>query len=254
MRVVVTGATGTIGAAVAGMLRQRGDEVVALTRDPDRARHLSPGVEVHAWPRPTKFRPPGMALAGADAVVHLLGEPVAQRWTESAKREICESRVLSTRMLVAGLTALPADRRPRTLVSQPATGFYGPHGDRWVDEQSPAGADFLAGVVIAWEREALVAAGAAGARVVVARTGVVLSPEGGALAKMLAALPFSAPVGRSPAAISMSPGFTSTTSPEHCSTASTTLQRQARSTRSHPSPRPTPSCRGRWAGSSAVPQ
>ncbi len=185
MRVVLTGATGTIGTAVASALRERGDQVVALTRDPGRAGRALDGAEVHAWPQPKETPPPEAAMAGADAVVHLLGEPVAQRWTEKAKREIAGSRVLSTRSLVAGLTALPADRRPRTLVSQSATGFYGPHGDDWLDEGSPAGTDFLAGVVVAWEREALGAAGPLGMRVVVARTGVVLSPEGGALAKML---------------------------------------------------------------------
>ncbi|HEY2705824.1 MAG TPA: TIGR01777 family oxidoreductase [Candidatus Dormibacteraeota bacterium] len=185
MRVVLTGATGTIGTAVAAALQRRGDEVVALTRDPDRAHRGLSGVELHAWPRPASAPPPEAALAGADAVVHLLGEPVAQRWTESARREISDSRVLSTRSLVAAIAGLPEDRRPRTLVSQSATGFYGPHGDEWLDERSPAGADFLAGVVVAWEREALAAADASGLRVVVARTGVVLSPEGGALAKML---------------------------------------------------------------------
>jgi uncharacterized protein (TIGR01777 family) len=184
MRVVVTGATGLIGRAVVGALLGRGDEVVALSRDRQRARVvLGDRVEAHDWPRPADEPPPDAALAGADAVVHLLGEPVAQRWTAQAKEAIRQSRVAATRSLVQGLLALGPERRPGTLVSQSATGFYGPRDDQPVDEDAPPGADFLAEVVVAWEREALGAG--ADLRVVVTRTGVVLSPEGGALAEML---------------------------------------------------------------------
>jgi len=185
MRVVVTGATGTIGRALVSALLARGEEVVALSRDASRARRsLGEEVEPHAWPSPMDEPPPEAALTGADAVVHLLGEPIAQRWTDEAKEAIRESRVRSTRSLVEGLVALAPDERPRTLVSQSAVGFYGPRDDRPVDEDAPAGNDFLAGVVVAWEHEALAAA-SSGVRVVVTRTGVVLSPSGGALAKML---------------------------------------------------------------------
>jgi uncharacterized protein (TIGR01777 family) len=184
MRVLITGATGTLGLALADALSARGDQVVALSRDPERgARVLSEGAEVHAWPDPESAPPPAQALAGADAVVNLLGEPVAQRWSQDAKRRIRESRVGSTRMLVGALTALPPDGRPRTLVSQSATGYYGPRDDAPVDEQASAGDDFLAEVTVAWEREA--AAAGSAMRVVCTRTGVVLSPSGGALAKML---------------------------------------------------------------------
>jgi len=184
MRVVVTGATGLIGAAVVGALRDRGDEVVALTRDPDRGREvLGRDVECHAWPEPKRSQPPGAALEGADAVIHLLGEPIAQRWTREAKREILDSRVLPTRSLVAALTALPEGRRPSALVSQSATGFYGPHGDEPIDEAAPAGDDFLAVVAASWEREAEAAQSAL--RVALPRTGVVLASDGGALTKML---------------------------------------------------------------------
>ena len=183
-RVLITGATGTIGQALTQALRARGDEVVALSRDAEHGREvLGEGVEVHSWPGPTQAPPPEAALAGADAVIHLLGEPVAQRWSSSAKQRIRDSRVLSTRSLVAGLSALPEDQRPATLVSQSATGFYGPRDDQFVDEQSAAGSDFLAEVVVAWEREALAAPESV--RVAMTRTGVVLSPSGGALAKML---------------------------------------------------------------------
>jgi uncharacterized protein len=165
-------------------LRARGDDVVALSRDPDRGRAvLGEGVEVHAWSEPTQTPPPAVALADADAVVHLLGEPVAQRWSEAAKQAIRDSRVLATRMLVAGLGGLGDAERPATLVSQSATGFYGPRGGEPLDEQAPAGSDFLADVVVAWEHEADEAAPLM--RVVRTRTGVVLAPDGGALAKML---------------------------------------------------------------------
>jgi uncharacterized protein (TIGR01777 family) len=185
MRVVVTGATGVLGRALVGALIQRGDGVVALSRDADRAREaLGDRVEAYAWPRPTEAPPPEASLAGADAVVNLAGEPVAQRWSAEAKERIRASRVAGTRSLVQGLLALPADRRPGTLVSQSATGYYGPHGDEQLTEDAPAGHDFLAGVVVAWEDEALSAA-SSGVRVAVTRTGVVLSPDGGALAKML---------------------------------------------------------------------
>ena len=179
MRVTVTGATGTIGRALVGELTGRGDEVTALSRDPATA-----GLEVETlgWPDPKKERPPAGAFHGRDAVVHLLGENLAQRWSGEAKREIRDSRVLATRNLVAALKALPEADRPRTLVSQSAVGWYGPRGSERIDEDQPGGGDFLAGVVRDWEAEAQKAEGM---RVVLTRTGVVLSPQGGALAKML---------------------------------------------------------------------
>jgi uncharacterized protein len=184
MRVLITGATGMIGLALADALTGRGDQVVALSRDPERGqRVLGDGVEVHPWPDPESAPPPGEALAGADAVVNLLGEPVAQRWTETAKQRIRDSRVRATRSLVAGLTALQPDSRPRALISQSATGYYGSRGDEPLDERASAGNDFLAEVTTAWEGEAMSAGPSV--RVACTRAGVVLSPSGGALAKML---------------------------------------------------------------------
>ena len=172
-----------IGRAVVAALRQRGDEVVALTRSGDRRDSLAGlGADVRTWPSPTETAPPTDALAGADAVVNLLGEPIAQRWTSAVKDEIRRSRVLSSRQLVSTLRALAPDQRPAVLVSQSAMGFYGPQGDGAVDESSPAGSDFLADVVCQWEAEALAAADIM--RVAVTRTGLVLAHDG-VLAKML---------------------------------------------------------------------
>jgi hypothetical protein len=183
MRVAVTGATGTIGRALVGALLDRGDEVVALGRDAERAtRALPPGTAVVEWRRPEAEPAPVQAFAGADAVVHLAGAPVAQRWTRRAKEAIRSSRVEGTRNLVAGIAA--AEPRPRVLVSQSASGYYGPRGDERVDESAPPGPGFLASVAAAWEAEARKAA-ELGLRVACTRTGVVLSPSGGALAKML---------------------------------------------------------------------
>ena len=157
---------------------------MALSRDPDSAAgRLPDGVEPVGWPEPLISLPPAAALAGAAGVIHLLGEPVSQRWSTEAKQRIRDSRVLSTRMLVAALRQLPEAERPPVLVSQSAAGYYGPRQDQRLDERDPAGDDFLAQVVNAWEHEARAAAPLY--RVVVTRTGVVLSPTGGALAKML---------------------------------------------------------------------
>jgi uncharacterized protein (TIGR01777 family) len=179
MRVTVTGATGTIGRALVGELVRRGDEVTALSRNPAGA---DLEVETLGWPDPRRERPPAGALHGRDAVVHLLGETIAQRWSQEAKREIRDSRVLATRNLVAALATLPERERPRALVSQSAVGFYGPRGSERIDEGQPGGSDFLAGVVRDWEAEARKAPAM---RVVLTRTGVVIAPEGGALQKML---------------------------------------------------------------------
>lgn len=182
MRITVTGASGLIGSKLVEHLRARGDEVTTLTRSPS-----APGQV--PW-QPEREAAPAVALSGRDAVVHLAGENVAQRWSGDAKRRIRQSRELGTRNLVAGIEA--ADPRPRVLVSSSAVGYYGPHGDERVDESTPAGADFLAGVCVVWEREAQQARDL-GLRVVLIRTGVVLDAGGGALKTMLP--PFKAGVG-----------------------------------------------------------
>lgn len=189
MKVTVTGATGLIGSRLVARLRERGDDVTVLSRTPDRAREALGDVQAISWNLASEPAP-ARALAGRDAVVHLAGENVAQRWSEDAKRAIRESRVTGTRNLVAGLRE--AEPRPRVLVSSSAIGYYGPHGDERVDESTAPGDDFLARVCIEWEREAN-AASELGLRVVRVRTGVVLDRNGGALKTML--LPFKAGIG-----------------------------------------------------------
>jgi uncharacterized protein (TIGR01777 family) len=190
MKITLTGASGLIGTRLVRALRERGDELTVLSRDPGRS--APPGVRAVAWD-PLAGPAPVDALAGADAVVHLAGENVAQRWTPDARRAILASRETGTRNLVAGLRAAQAaGPAPRALVSASAVGYYGPRGDERLDESAPAGADFLAGVCVAWEREASAAA-ELGLRVVCVRTGVVLDAGGGALAKML--LPFRLGIG-----------------------------------------------------------
>jgi uncharacterized protein len=183
VKVAVTGATGNIGRALVRELTAQGDEVTALSRNAVRARETL-GIEAVGWERPKSGRPPAEALRGRDGVVNLLGEPLAQRWTEEAKREIRDSRILGTRNLVAALAELPEGERPRVLVSQSAVGWYGARADDPVDESEPAGSGFEAQSTVDWEAEAR-RAEELGVRVVTTRTGVYLSQTGGALETML---------------------------------------------------------------------
>ena len=190
MRVTVTGATGLIGARLVAALQRRGDEVTVLTRSPDRARSALGDVEAVRWADPEAEPAPAVALAGRDGVVHLAGEPIAQRWSAAARERIRRSRETGTRNLVAALAQ--ADPRPRVLVSASAVGYYGARGDEELTEDAEPGRGFLAEVCAAWEREAQAAA-AHGLRVVTVRNGIVLAARGGALAKMLP--PFKAGIG-----------------------------------------------------------
>jgi uncharacterized protein (TIGR01777 family) len=183
VKVTVTGATGAIGRRLVRELSASGDEALALSRGSRRARETL-GVEALAWERPKSQRPPAGSLRGRDGIVNLLGEPIAQRWSDDTKREIRDSRVLGTRNLVDALAELPESERPRVLVSQSAVGWYGARDDEHIDESAPAADDFVALVTAEWEAEAR-RAEQLGLRVVTTRTGVVLSESGGALEKML---------------------------------------------------------------------
>jgi uncharacterized protein (TIGR01777 family) len=189
MRVLVTGATGLIGARLVRRLSERGDEVTVLSRDPARAAERLGGVAAERWDLMSEPAP-AQALEGRDAIVHLAGEPVAQRWTESSRRAMRDSRIVGTGNLVAGMRAAVA--APGVLVSSSAVGFYGDRGDERLDESAAAGTGFLAEMCQAWETAAG-RAGELGARVACVRTGIVLDRHGGALAKMLA--PFRLGVG-----------------------------------------------------------
>lgn len=189
MRVLVTGASGGIGSAVCDSLLARGDEVVGLSRDPERARSSNPAMRWHAW-EPAMERPPAEAFDEADGVVHLVGEPIDQRWTDDARERIMESRRTATKNLVEAITALA--RKPGVLVSQSAIGYYGDRGESLVDESAGPGSDFAAGVVQEWEAAASEIAGT-GVRLVIVRTGLVLDPEHGLLARLLT--PFKLGVG-----------------------------------------------------------
>jgi uncharacterized protein (TIGR01777 family) len=160
MNISISGASGFIGRHLMKSLAQAGHSPRALSR--------------HA--------PPPESLREADAIIHLAGEPLAQRWTAAAKQRIRESRVAGTRNLVEALAKLP--RRPDVLICASAIGYYGSRGDEVLTESSAPGSGFLPEVCVAWEREAQ-AAEAFGMRVVRVRTGVVLDARGGALVRML---------------------------------------------------------------------
>jgi len=131
------------------------------------------GVDAADWDW-TAGPAPATALAGRDAVVHLAGAPVAQRWNDRAKQEIRDSREIGTQRLVDGLR--DTDPRPGRLICASASAFYGPGGDEVVDESSPAGRDWLADVCIRWERAAGVASTELGMSVVTIRTGITVDP------------------------------------------------------------------------------
>jgi len=187
MKVVVTGATGRIGSRLVVALKARGDEVTVLSRDPKKASDQL-DVEAVAWDAKSEAAPP-KALAGNDAVVHLAGEDVGQRWTDSAKKEILASREQGTKNLVHSI--FDVKPRPGVLVCASGANYYGARGEEPVTESEPPGRDWLADVCVRWERQADTAM--IGTRVVKMRTGIVLDAGGGALAKMLP--PFKAGLG-----------------------------------------------------------
>ena len=174
MRVLLTGGTGFVGGALVLALRSAGHTVTIVSRTPEDVRGEAVGWEEI-----------GAAIASSDAVVNLAGEPIAaRRWSTAQKRRIRDSREATTARLVDAIGA--AATRPAVLVSASAVGYYGPHGDEALDESAPAGTGFLAQVCEAWEEQAR-RAEALGVRVVRVRIGIVLGPNGGALAQMLPA-------------------------------------------------------------------
>src|SRR5258706_2031594 len=181
MRVIVAGGTGFIGARLCERLVAKGHETIVLTRDASRSRdHLHPKVQVVSWAEgATAWE--GL-VDGAGGIVNLSGETIARRWTARAKERIVSSRVNAAVRLKAAVEK--AKSKPSVLVNASAVGYYGPHGDEILTEESGPGSDFLAAACVKWE-EAAQALEPLGLRVVRLRTGVVLGEEGGALAKML---------------------------------------------------------------------
>ena len=186
MNIVIAGGTGFVGGALTGALIARGDKPTLLTRDPEAAQArwedkagiaLWDGRTAEAWTK---------SLDGADAVINLSGASIADgRWTPVRKLVLIKSRIESTRALVSAVSR--SAKPPKVFVNASAVGFYGESPDGASTEDSAQGRDFLAALCGQWEREAL-AAEPLGLRVVLARFGVVLEKDGGALAKM--ALPF----------------------------------------------------------------
>jgi uncharacterized protein (TIGR01777 family) len=177
MRVVVSGSTGLVGSEVVASLSDAGNEVVRLVRSVP-----APGERAVRWDPEAGVIDAG-GLEGCDAAVHLAGENVgAGRWTAARKAAIRDSRVKGTRLLCEALAGLA--RPPKTLVCASAVGYYGDRGEEVLTEESPPGAGFLPGVCREWE-SASEAAGRKGIRVVTLRIGVVLTPRGGALQRML---------------------------------------------------------------------
>lgn len=176
MEVAITGSTGLIGSAVARRLEAAGHTVWRMVR---RAR--APGAREIHWD-PERAYVDMLQLSGKDAVVHLAGENIAGRWTPAKKRAIVESRVRGTQVLAEALRQVV--KPPQVLISASAVGYYGDRGEEWLTEDSSPGKGFLAETCQQWEA-ATEPASRGGVRVVVARIGVVLSPAGGALRKML---------------------------------------------------------------------
>ena len=176
MKILLTGASGLVGKHLIPVLKKDNHQIVRLVRSKDQANEdtvywspLSGEIEVDL-------------LRHIDAVIHLAGEPIMGRWTDKKKERIRQSRADATHFLCKQLGQLSPP--PRTLIAASAIGYYGNRPDAWIDEDAPPGTGFLPEVCSAWE-EATESARKAGIRVVNLRIGVVLSPDGGALAQML---------------------------------------------------------------------
>jgi uncharacterized protein (TIGR01777 family) len=193
MRVFITGGTGLVGTHLVKKLRERGDQIVVLSRRPEAAAQLGGDITVVTGD-PMLLGPWMDSVIGCDAVVNLAGEGIFnRRWSQEFKDLIYASRIKSTDNIVTALGKSKPDGQgtegeppapQRTLINASAVGYYGPHGDEELTEASLAGNDFLAKVCLDWEKAAQ-AASVHGVRVVCLRTGIVLANTGGPLAKML---------------------------------------------------------------------
>jgi len=182
MKIVVAGGTGFIGRQLCQSLALHGHHVTVLSRSPAQARpNVVPAVTLVEWGGATRG-PWERTLVGADALINLSGEPIAEgRWTATRKQALRESRIGTTRLLIQTLSRLSS--KPRSLINASAIGYYGPRNSMPVTEETPPGSDFLADLCVDWEQEA-VQAEALGLRVVRLRIGIVLDKDGGVLLRM----------------------------------------------------------------------
>jgi uncharacterized protein (TIGR01777 family) len=199
MRIFVTGGTGLVGGRLIPRLRERGDEIIVVTRHFAHARQvLGPDIQL------VEGDPgyPGdwmQAIDDCDAVINLAGENLfSRRWSAAFKTVMYDSRINSTRHVVEALKRVPrrSDEQPKVLIHASAIGLYGAHGDEELTENAPVGPDFLAQLCLDWEKMANTVA-TAGVRLAIVRIGVVLDRRGGALSKLLTPfkLFFGGPVG-----------------------------------------------------------
>ena len=193
MKIAITGATGFVGSRLVVKLYDRGDDILILTRNPDKAgriypKSIYPKIEIIPYIA-TESGDWQKEISGCDAVINLAGEPISERWTGEAKRAIVASREIGTEKIVEAIsrservaTAL-ADQKPKVLINSSAIGYYGTSETASFDENSPPGDDFLADVCKKWETAAQKVKDY-GTRLVILRTGIVLG-NGGALGKMI---------------------------------------------------------------------
>lgn len=190
LRIGITGATGLIGGNLTGYLKAAGHQLVLFVRDSSQVKKLFPDSQVVTWDM-LDGPPDPSTLEGLDAFVNLAGAPIAGgRWTQRRKQMIRNSRVVGTGNLVEGMRR--CDQPPGVLINGSAIGYYGTRGDQILDEESTPGGDFLGETCVEWERQAEKAS-EMGVRVVLLRTGLVLSAAGGALGPML--IPFKLGLG-----------------------------------------------------------
>ena len=201
MRILLVGCSGFVGRALVPQLLEAGHTLTLVSRSsrplpslehPQLQRLQADPSSAASWQQP----PLQQALAEAEAVVNLAGEPIAEkRWTPQHQQLLTNSRIDTTRALVAAIAALPEQQRPGVLINGSAIGYYGTSPTQRFVESSAAGSDFLGGLCAAWEAEARAAE--ACCRVVILRIGIVLGADGGALGKMLPVfqLGFGGPIG-----------------------------------------------------------
>jgi uncharacterized protein len=181
MKILITGGTGFVGKQLTSRFIKDSHEVTILTRSLKGPEGSSPGIS-YLGGDPTQRGSWQGAIQNHDVVINLAGASIFSKWTEEQKRAIRESRVNTTRNIIEGIPSNAS--RKITLFSTSAVGYYGFHGDEELTEASPNGNDFLAGVAVEWEKEAL-RGEEKGARVVITRFGIVLGDQGGALGQMI---------------------------------------------------------------------